>query len=118
MSIKRPYMLNLAVLVCLVSVSIWLPAYSYSRHIIKDEGQAKLMQQINADQKSNQLTVKEANKLRKDLAHVARKKAKMLGKTNRKLSDEDKAQIISDLNDISNNVHKLELEKRVVSPVK
>ena len=38
------------------------------RLCITDEGQAKLMREINAGQKSNQLTVKEANKLRKDLA--------------------------------------------------
>ncbi len=73
------------------------------------------MQQNNAGQKSKQLTVKEANKLRKDLARIARKKAKMLGKTNRRLSAENIGEIKSDLNDISNNIHKLELEKRVTS---
>ncbi len=116
MNLKRSYILNLAVVICLGSVLNGLPVDS--RPIIKDEGQAKLMQQINAGQKDNQLTVKEANKLRKDLSHVARKKAKMLGKTNRKLSEQDRAELISDLNDISNNIHKLELEKRVTSPVR
>jgi hypothetical protein len=85
-----------------------------AKHITADEGQAQLMQQINAGQKSNELTVKEANKLRKDLAHVARKKAKMLGKTNRKLTDENIVEIKSDLNEISSNIHKLELEKRAI----
>lgn len=116
MHFNRLYILSLAMVIGLGSVLNGLQVCS--KAIIKDEGQAKLMREINAGQKANQLTVKEANKLRKDLAHVARKKAKMLSKTNRKLSDEDRAELISSLNDISNNVHKLELEKRVTSPVK
>ncbi len=115
MNLKRSCMLSLATVICSVSVLNGLPIYSKSKPIIQDEGQAKLMQQINAGQKYKQLTVKEANRLRKDLANVARKKAKMLNKTNRKLTDDNRAEIIGDLNNISNDIHKLELEKRVKS---
>jgi hypothetical protein len=99
---------------CLATIVKGLPAQS--KIIVTDEGQAKLMQEVNAGQKSNQLTLKEANKLRKDLAHVARKKAKMLAKTTgRKLSAADAAKLKSDINEISDNIHKLELEKGIKS---
>jgi len=106
--------LSLVAAICLCCVLNEQPAQS--KPSIADEGQAKLMQQVNAGQKSNQLTLKEAKKLRKDLANVARKKAKMLSKTaGRKLNAEDKAKLKSDINEISENIHKLELEKRVQS---
>ena len=106
----RSSMLSLAAVICL---GAGLPAQS--KPLLSDEGQAKLMQQVNAGQKSNQLTLKEAKKLRKDLANVARKKAKMLAKNGRKLSIADTTNLKSDINKISENIHKLELEKRAQS---
>lgn len=76
-----------------------------------DEGQAKLMQDVNAGQKSHKLTMKEAHKLRKDLAQVARKKAKMLADKN-KLSAEDTEELKKEVNKISDKIHRLELEKQ------
>jgi len=110
MCLKRLSTLNLLIAICLGVVLTGPPVQS--KTLIMDEGQAKLMQEVNAGQKSNQLTLKEANKLRKDLAHVARKKAKMLAKSNRKLDATDREELKSDINKISDNIHKLELEKR------
>jgi hypothetical protein len=110
---EKHYLLNLAMLACLSSGVSGIAVDA--RPVNTDEGQAQIMQQINAGQKSNQLTVKEANKLRKNLAQVIRRKAKMISKTGRKLTDEARTDIKKDLNDISNEIHKLELEKRVTS---
>lgn len=107
---KRLSTLVLVIAICLGVVSPGLPVLS--KKLLPDEGQAKLMQEVNAGQKSNQLTVKEANKLRKDLAHVARTKAKMISENGGKLSIEDTSKLKSDVNEISNNLQKLELEKR------
>ena len=109
------YMLNrlcgvsLAAVICLGS-SWQFPAQSKTTRV--DEGQAKLMREVNAGQKSKQLTVKEASKLRKELAQAARKKAKMLAKADRKLSIDETAELKSDVNKISDKMHKLELEKQ------
>jgi len=117
--LKRKYIplrelsiLSLTVAMSLGTVLKVLPAPA--KPINTDEGQAKLMREVNAGQQSHQLTLKEANRLRKDLAQVARKKAKMLAK-NRKLSVEDVAKLKSDVNEISENIHRLELEKRAQS---
>jgi hypothetical protein len=109
MRLKKLSILSLAAGICLGAFLKELPAQS--KTAIKDEGQAKLMQQVNAAQKSHQLTPKEANKLRKDLSRVARKKAKMLAKSGRKLTAEDATELKGDVDNISDKKHKLELEK-------
>jgi len=110
MHMKRLSILSLAAAVCLKFIYKELPAQS--RTLPPDEGQAKLMQEVNAGQKSNQLTVKEANKLRKDLAHVAHEKAEMIAKNGGKLNIADTMKLKAEINDINNNIQKLELEKR------
>jgi len=72
-----------------------------------------LMQEINAGQKSGELTVKEAKKLREDLADIAHRKHLMKGDNDGKVSDVDKNKIEGDLNKVSAKIHKLELAKRV-----
>lgn len=77
-----------------------------------DERQFQLMQDINAGSKSKELTIKEAARLRSDLADVARKKAKFLLKNKKKLLPENIAVLEADLNKISVDISKLKLEKR------
>ena len=88
-----------------------------SRKWTTDQRQAKLMQDINAGQKSRELTLKEANKLRKDLSHVARYKAKLRFKAKAKaktaLTSAEEVEIEKQLNQISSEIHKDKLEKRV-----
>ena len=77
--------------------------------------QAKLMQDINVAQKHKELTVKEAKKLRSDLSDVARKKKKFKNendKTNGKLTPDNNKELEADLNEISADIKKLQLEKR------
>ncbi|MDP3510382.1 MAG: hypothetical protein Q8T09_20600 [Candidatus Melainabacteria bacterium] len=80
-----------------------------------DDRQQALMQQINEGQKAKELTVKEAKSLRKDLANLAKKKAKMKAKpdANNSLSKENQTELEGDLNKISVDIQKLKLEKRV-----
>ncbi len=58
-----------------------------------EQRQAKLMQDVNAGQKSGVLTAKESKKLRKRLSNVARSKAKMTAKMNGKLTKADTANL-------------------------
>ena len=78
-----------------------------------DTRAAKLMQEINEGQKSGELTVKEAKKLRSDLADIAHRKKLMKGDNAGKVSPEDRNKIEGDLNKVSAKIQKLELEKRV-----
>ena len=74
------------------------------------------MQDINAGQKTGELTLKEAHELRKQEASIARKKAKMKGKNLGRLSGDDSSELESDLNKVSLTLNKYRLEKRVSSP--
>jgi len=76
-----------------------------------DDRQLALMQEINKGQKAKELTVKEAQKLRKALAKLANKKTKMKAK-NKTLTSENQTELEADLNSISVDVQKLKLEKR------
>jgi hypothetical protein len=69
-----------------------------------DQRQAQQMKDINAGQKSGQLTVKQSEKLRRDLAQVARKKKKMKSKENGKLTAEDTQALHSKLNQVSTDI--------------
>jgi len=75
--------------------------------------QAKLMQDVNDGQKSKQLTKKQSDRLRSDLADVSRKKKKMKSKNNgAALTEDQKKELEGDLNSISDDIHKYKLEKR------
>jgi ribosomal protein S13 len=75
--------------------------------------QDQLMKDINAAQKKNELTDKEAKKLRSDLADVARKEAKLRGKNNKQIPIDQQGKLEKGLNEVSVNIKKLALEKRV-----
>jgi hypothetical protein len=102
-----------AIFACSAIISEANPAYAKVWSI--DERQLQLMQDINKGQKLHQLTPKEAKKLREALSGIARKKKKFQngegpGKT---FSDTQKSELESDLNKVSTDIKKVELEKRV-----
>jgi exo-beta-1,3-glucanase (GH17 family) len=78
-----------------------------------DTRSAKLMQEINDGQKNGSLTLKEAKKLRSDLADIAHHKHEKKLDNNDKVSDEEKNKIEGELNKVSAKIKKLELDKRV-----
>lgn len=78
--------------------------------------QDKLMQDINIAQQHKELTDKEAKKLRSRLSDVARKKKKFRTEnksTGEKLTAENNKELEEDLNKISSDIKKYQLEKRV-----
>ncbi len=80
--------------------------------------QAKLMQDINLAQKQKELTAKEAKRLRGDLSDVARKKKKFKNEnksTNGNLTIENTKVLEEELNHISEDIKKLQLDKRAGS---
>ncbi len=99
----------------LLSAVLFCTAPAESKKWTPQERQDKLMQDINAGQKSKELSVNEAKKLRKDLSHIARKQAKQkrASKNKGKLSAEDTSNMESHLNKVSADLHKTKLEKRV-----
>ncbi|MFX6067029.1 hypothetical protein ABTE92_19185, partial [Acinetobacter baumannii] len=66
-------------------------------------------------QKLKQLTDKEAKKLREQLSDVARKKKKFQNGDSQKsdFSDSQKSELEADLNTVSTDIKKFELDKRV-----
>ncbi len=78
------------------------------------ERQKTLMADVNRGQKSKQLTVDEAKGLRQDLAAIARKKAKMLrDNEDGELTSNNVIDLEESLNNVSVDIKKLRLEKRV-----
>lgn len=78
-----------------------------------NERQDQLMRDINAAQKKKALTDKEAKGLRKALAGVARKEAKLRGNNNKEIPVDEKAKLEGALNKVSVDIKRLALEKRV-----
>lgn len=72
-----------------------------------------LSNRINCAQKAGNLTLKEANDLREDLADVCERQSRMKADNGGKLSYADITKIEKDLNGISNKIHKKHLAKRV-----
>jgi hypothetical protein len=97
---------SVAALVCAASTLMPLPAMSKVWTV--EQRQAKLMQDVNAGQKSGKLTAQESKKLRKRLSNVARKKTKMLQKSNGKLTTSDKTKLQDRIDKTSD---KIKLEK-------
>ena len=95
--------LNQFVLVIIgASLLAQLPAVAKTWTV--DQRQTQQMKDINNAQKSGQLTAKEAEKLRKGLAKVARIESKLKAKQNNKLSAEDVARIQTCLNKVSTDI--------------
>jgi hypothetical protein len=75
-----------------------------------------LEHRINAGQKANELTLKEANSLRDDISDVNGKIAKYKSKNGGKLSYKDENTVEKKLNDVSIALQKKELAKRAARP--
>jgi len=76
-----------------------------------------LSAKVNAGQKSGELTLKEADKLRNQLADVNSRIDKDKSKNGGKLSYASENKIEKDLNDVSVKLNKKELAKRINSPL-
>ena len=75
--------------------------------------QGQLMKDINVAQTTNQLTPKEAKKLRAQLADVVRHKKKLKAEAvNGKLTKDDDLKLEADLNAVSYKIKELQLAKR------
>ncbi|MDX2105800.1 MAG: hypothetical protein SFY67_05300 [Candidatus Melainabacteria bacterium] len=85
------------------------PAYSKTWTV--EQRQTKLMQDVNAGQKSGKLTAKQSRKLRKKLADVARKKAKMQKNGNGRVSAEDKVKLQSSIDKASSKIKEEKLKE-------
>lgn len=111
---KKVLMVLVSIATCVgISFAGILEGAHAKEFTIRDR-QKQLMKDVNKAQKSNELTDKEAHKMRKKLAQVARKKTKMLRKANGAgLSTDNKVALEKDLNAISIEIKKLMLEKRV-----
>lgn len=75
--------------------------------------QEALSKEINAGQKSGDLTAKEADALKEQAAKIEAKIVKMKAKNDGKLSFDNENTLEKDLNKLSMRIQKLKLEKRV-----
>jgi len=112
MNRKQSQAKNVLVLVAVLCLS-GLPVSAKGKVWTIDSRAAKLMQEINEGQKSGSLTVKEAKKLRSELADIAHRKHEMKGDNDGTVSEKDKLKIEGALNKVSTKIHKIGLEKRV-----
>lgn len=102
------------IVVLSIMIFSMFPAGSMAETMTIWQRQKALMTNINQGQKNNQLTDKEAKSLRKKLSAVSKKKAKMQRDADGgKLSSENVIELEKDMNDISVEIKKLRLEKRV-----
>lgn len=102
------------IVVLSIMIFSMFPAGSMAETMAIWQRQKALMTNINQGQKNNQLTDKEAKSLRKKLSAVSKKKAKMQRDADGgKLSSENVIELEKDMNDISVEIKKLRLEKRV-----
>ena len=77
------------------------------------ERQVELTKRIASGEKANELTLKEADKLRKRMADINERVEKAKAKNGGKISYKDEGKIEKDLNKVSLDIQKLKLEKRV-----
>ncbi len=108
---------TLGIVSALVVVSSWsIPAQAKSAKQpdkTVTQRQVELMRDVDASEKSGELTFKEAAALRKSGAKITEKEARMKEKNGGKLSYKNITEIEGDLNKISNKNHKQQLQKRV-----
>lgn len=86
---------------------------SQAQTVTISQRQQRLMEKISRAEKSGELTVKEANNLRKASDKITDREARMRAKNGGKLSYEDINSIENDLNRLSTKLHKDQLAKRV-----
>ena len=97
----------------LMALQSGTPALSAEPEWNVDTRTQRLMQEINLAQKENQLTDKEAKKLRSDLADIVAKKTRWRDKAKGLLTEKQNRSLEKDINSVSVKLHKLQLEKRV-----
>jgi hypothetical protein len=110
---KRDFRTSVGLIALAVSCIIVQALPSQARKWTVTQRQNKLEAEINAGQKSGDLTFKQANNFRNDLANVLDREAKMEANNNGRLSDVDQNKIEKELNGISVNIQKKKLAKRV-----
>ena len=86
------------------------------KHYTITERITALEHRVNAGQKANELTLKEANSLRDDISDINSKIAKYKSKNGGKLSYKDENSVEKKLNDVSIELQKKELAKRAARP--
>lgn len=97
-------------LVLMVSASTIVDAKEWTINARQDQ----LMKEINESQKKADLTAKEAKRLRSKLADIARREAKVRSKSSTAtISDEERVGFEKELNEVSVEIKKLALDKRV-----
>jgi hypothetical protein len=84
-------------------------------HYTITQRQEMLRKEVNAGQKANELTLKEADSLRDRLTSITEDESKMKAKNGGKLSYKDEGKIEKKLNSISVDMTKQKLAKRVIS---
>jgi hypothetical protein len=100
---------------CLVSMTTLasnFPAEA-AKHYTITQRQEMLNKEVSAGLKANELTLKEANKLKDRLTDVRNRIEKMKAKNAGKLSYKDEGKVEKDLNAISVDMQKEKLAKRV-----
>jgi hypothetical protein len=85
------------------------------RHYTITQRQVALRAEVNSGQKSNDLTLKEADALRDRLTGITEEETKMKAKNGGKLSYKDEGKLEKKLNSISVDMTKEKLAKRTVS---
>lgn len=110
MKTTRLFHVSLLILIAIASSTVFSGQPAHSKAWTVEQRQAKLMQDVNAGQKSGALTVKESQQLRKRLADVARKKAKMKSKQNGKLTADNTKKLQKKIDKASTEI-KLEKQK-------
>jgi predicted transglutaminase-like cysteine proteinase len=91
------------------------PASARSAHYTITQRQEQLNREVTAGFKANELTEKEATKLRDRMADVSSDITKMKAKNAGKLSYKDQGKVEKSLNSISIDMQKEKLEKRVTA---
>lgn len=101
-----------ALVLALSLVAMIGPAVVAKKLTIYDR-QVALKVQVDKKQKENELTLKEADKLREKLEDINAKKEKMISKNGGQLAYKDEAKLEKMLNSVSVDITKKSLAKRV-----
>jgi predicted transglutaminase-like cysteine proteinase len=91
------------------------PVSARSAHYTITQRQVQLTREVNAGLKANELTLKEATKLRERMTDVNSSISKMKEKNGGKLSYKDQGKVEKSLNSISVDMQKEKLQKRVTA---
>lgn len=109
---KVASMVQRTVVLSVVALSV-LAQGAVAKDMTVYERQVALTKKVEKMQKANELTLKEADRLRDKLAKVNEKKDKYLADNGGKLAAKDETKLEKMLNDISVDINKKSLEKRV-----